>query len=144
MIRWLALLGVLAACSGEPASGPGEVRWDRDACERCAMVVSDRRFAAQVRLAPSGELHKFDELGCALVWLDESGRAAREIWVRDHETQAWLDAEAAFYEPVRATPMDYGFGAIAAPGAARIPFAELRERILSGPRHPHAGDAAAR
>jgi len=38
-----------SACSSEPDTGPGKVRWDREVCERCAMAVSDRSYSAQVR-----------------------------------------------------------------------------------------------
>ena len=40
-------------CAPEDVTGPGEVRWDRETCERCSMALSDRSFAAQVRGAPA-------------------------------------------------------------------------------------------
>ena len=55
MIRWFRhgivflLLGLLAACSGEPKTGPVEVKWDRDTCVRCSMALS-----AASRLGASG------------------------------------------------------------------------------------------
>ncbi len=54
---WLAvgLVLLLAACSGDPGTGPKDVRWDRDACERCRMVLSDRNFSAQIRYFPRGK-----------------------------------------------------------------------------------------
>ena len=72
-MKWLsiAMLLLLSACSKTPETGPVEVKWDRDACERCRMVLSDRNFAAEVRGGEKGEIFKFDELGCALHWLEE-------------------------------------------------------------------------
>jgi hypothetical protein len=129
----LALALLALACSDDPGSGPVELHWDRDACERCRMVLSDRRFAAQVRTA-AGELQRFDDVGCAVSWIAEQpGVHASEIWVQDHRDGRWLDARTAFYESVASTPMDYGYGAVSEPGAARLSFAELRERILAVP-----------
>jgi len=33
------LVAWLSACSGEPQTGPGKVRWDREICARCAMAL---------------------------------------------------------------------------------------------------------
>ena len=74
LFRLLLITFLLAGCSGEDATGPGEVRWDRESCTRCAMAVSDRHFSAQVRGGATGQktrLYKFDDIGCAVVWLDQ-------------------------------------------------------------------------
>ena len=42
---------LLGACGGDPPTGAVEITWDRDVCEHCSMAISDRRYAAQVRLA---------------------------------------------------------------------------------------------
>lgn len=138
---WLVLaLAGLLHCGGEPASGPGPVAWDRDTCERCQMVISDRAFAAQVRSA-DGRLHRFDDPGCAVLWLDDHANdaPAREIWVRAVDADGWLDARRARYVPVPRTPMGYGFGASQAAGAEGIDFAALRDAIRARERerrHP--------
>ena len=117
MRRWLArwrlllLLVLLSGCGGDPATGPGPVAWDRDTCERCNMAIGDRRFAAQVRGGADHRVHRFDDLGCALLWIDEEKEEPEEIWVRDLDGASWLAAEEAHYVPVDTTPMDYGFGA---------------------------------
>ena len=66
----------LVACSPEEFTGPGEIRWDREVCKRCNMSVGDRFYAAQVRGAPAEEkteLYKFDDIGCAVIWLEKTG-----------------------------------------------------------------------
>ena len=42
------LASLLSACAakGDWPEGMQEIKWDRDTCMRCAMAVSDRRFAA--------------------------------------------------------------------------------------------------
>jgi hypothetical protein len=127
-------LGLLeVACGRGSATGPAELAWDRDTCERCAMAIGDRRFAAQIRSGASGEVHKFDDLGCASLWLDEHHRrdagVRREVWVRDTRGERWLDATVSYYSPGLRTPMSYGFGASPDPVAGGIAWSEVRERI---------------
>ncbi|WP_456405095.1 nitrous oxide reductase accessory protein NosL [Thiolapillus sp.] len=120
-MRWLFLLpGMLlfvAGCSGEPDTGPGKVRWDREICARCAMAVSDHNYSAQIRGGPVGQkskLYKFDDIGCAVIWLDEQpwkDNPAVEIWVTDYRNGEWIDARKAWYVPGKITPMAYGLGA---------------------------------
>ncbi len=119
----LILLLFLSACSEELQTGPEEIRWDREICPRCAMVVSDPKFAAQIRRMPAGgpedkkgksELFKFDDLGCAVIWLDErpwKEEANIQIWVTDYQTGDWIDARTASYVTGLRSPMAYGLGA---------------------------------
>ncbi len=141
-LRWhyhlglaLFLLG-LAACSGDPGTGPVQVVWDRDGCERCRMVLSDRRHAAQVRGGPGGErarVYRFDDLGCAVLWLEQQAwkeEPATELWVTDHRTGQWIDARKAHYVTGQVTPMEYGLGAQAEPAPAALDFAGARAHIF--------------
>ena len=45
------LLAPLAGCGkqGHWPEGMAEIKWDRDTCARCNMVISDPRFAAELR-----------------------------------------------------------------------------------------------
>lgn len=131
-----AVLFVLAACSGDPGTGPAEVKWDRDVCARCNMVLSDRNHAAQVRYTPTdgsrSEVRKFDDIGCAVLWLDQQpwrDAAGVEIWVSDHQTGRWLDARTAHYLTGQLTPMQYGLGAQSEPIAGALDFAAARKHI---------------
>ena len=40
---------LLGGCEKDPNSGPVDVKWDRQVCERCSMILSDTRYAAQIR-----------------------------------------------------------------------------------------------
>ena len=136
-----ALLGLLAvaACGPADGTGPAEVRWDRDACERCRMAVSDRSYAAQVRGGPAGErtaAFLFDDLGCAVLWLAEQAwreDPRTEVWVADCESGQWLDGRSCAYLEGRLTPMDFGLGARPASAAAvaggALDWAAAGERI---------------
>jgi hypothetical protein len=130
---------VLVCCSSEPASGPGRVTWDRDVCERCSMVIGDRRFAAQVRAAAEDRLHRFDDLGCALLWLAERGESVGgskatprpAIWVRDAAGETWIDGRTAGFAAGFRSPMGYGFAAVGGNTPRSIDLAEVQKRLLA-------------
>ena len=95
-----SLVGPMAGCWQSPSTGPGEIHWDRQTCERCQMVISQRRHAVQVRAKGDHRAHAFDDLGCALLWLDEEGLPAgrdsggdslHEIWVKGPHGSEWID-----------------------------------------------------
>lgn len=134
-LRLLCFLGVitLAACSNAPGTGPAKVHWDRDTCERCRMVISEHDFAAQVRGGPKSKLFHFDDIGCAVLWLEQQpwgGDSATEIWVAEHPGGAWLDAKTAFYKQVPNSPMAYKLGAQREAGPNTMSFTAAREHIF--------------
>ena len=134
----LLLLAILTAgCSNDPGTGPAEVKWDRVACERCRMVLSDRHYSAEVRVHPEGKRSKvyfFDDIGCAVLWLEGDGKAwaddpKTEIWVKDHRNGEWIDARTATYVEGKVTPMEYGLGAQSDPAPGGMDFAAAKRRI---------------
>ncbi len=108
------------------------------------MTISHPRFATQVRLLDSGQVRSFDDLGCAVIWLEDSGAQFSEIWVRNRHSSDWMDARQAYYEPVKGTPMDYGWGAVGEPGEQRLGFEQVRERIRANRRPGHEHGSATR
>lgn len=142
---WLGLALTLAGC-GDPGTGPADVKWDRVACERCRMVLSDRHHSAQVRVrAPDGRsgVYLFDDIGCAVLWLE--GKPARtdpatEIWVNDWRTGGWIDARTASYVPNQVTPMEYGLGAQPDPAPGTLSFEQARDHIFMVERRYNAPD----
>jgi copper chaperone NosL len=136
LLGGLLLLLLLAACSGDPGSGPKEVKWDRDACERCRMVLSDRHYSAQVRVFPEGKRSKvffFDDIGCATLWLEDKpwmDDPRTEIWVTDHRKGEWIDARTATYVKEKITPMEYGLGAQTEPAPGGLDFEQAKRHIV--------------
>ena len=122
---------LLAGCSDEPATGPVPIKYGRDTCDFCRMVISDPRHAAQIRGGPGHKAYKYDDLGEGLLhlarqsWKDD---ADVEIWVMDMTTgKTWLEARKAFYVPVRQSPMGFNYGAIAEPKPGALSFEEFRK-----------------
>jgi copper chaperone NosL len=129
---------LISACAREPLpNGLVEIRWDRDVCTRCKMVISDRRFAVEVRGGPKPETYKFDDIGCAAAWLKDrpwGEEAATRIWVADYaasgQTATWLDARTARFITGKTSPMAYNFAAVATPRAGSIDFAEVKRQAV--------------
>lgn len=128
---------LLNACSAEPGNGPAEVKWDRTACERCRMVLSDRHFAAQVRYLPAGKKRskvvQFDDIGCATLWLQDKpwkDDPQTRIWVADHRNGAWINARTASYIKDKLTPMEYGLGAQSDPVPGALDFEQAKAHVI--------------
>jgi hypothetical protein len=95
--------GATSGCGG--AGGPTDPVWGKQPCGHCAMVVSERRHAAQATVDGGPPLY-FDDLGCLALWLE--GHAGAKAWARDAEGR-WVDATQARYATGAKTPMGFGF-----------------------------------
>jgi len=113
---------LLSGCGNDKQTGAEDVKWDRDVCERCQMMLSEHNFSAQIRVFPKGKkrsrVYKFDDLGCAVLWLNGNrtdtaykNDPRTEIWVNNYKTDEWIDAKQAWYVKGLTTPMNYGLGA---------------------------------
>lgn len=126
----------LSGCS-EPTTGPVEVRWDRDSCERCRMALSDRKHSAQIRFINEKKksvVHKFDDIGCAVIWLEDklwSDASSTEIWVNDHTNGDWINAKTAYYIKGHVTPMEFGLGAQQLQSQDAMSFTDAKKQIFT-------------
>jgi hypothetical protein len=137
------LVAALSGCKKEgwPA-GMREIKWDRDTCSRCSMVISDRRFAAEIVGGPQDTVFKFDDPGCLAFWLKEKADkypwlndAATRLWLADFNSKnrdemAWLEAKRAYFIS-RTSPMGYNFAAVGAPLAGALDFTDMRQHVLA-------------
>jgi len=141
--KWLLLVPLLQGCSAQEATGPAEVRWDRETCTRCAMALGDRLSAAQVRGAAAGQptrVYKFDDIGCAVIWLDSQAwkdDARTEIWVTHRATGQWLDARLASFIPGVRSSMGFGLGAQSEPAPEAMDFERARQYIYTVEKREH-------
>jgi len=103
----------LTGCNAKKNSNEvKEVHWDRDMCERCKMVVSDRHHAVQVINPKTHKAQMFDDLGCTVLWFKEEKIAWEDqaiLWITDAQSGAWIDARKAYYDAGNITPMAFGF-----------------------------------
>jgi len=89
-----------------------DIHWDRDMCERCKMVASDRHHSVQVINPKNGKSYMFDDIGCTLLWFKDEKilwRDEAKVWITDGITAKWIDARNAYYDGDNITPMAYGF-----------------------------------
>lgn len=129
-----AAISLVGCRSSTLPEGMVETKWDRDTCARCSMVISDRRFAAQVKGGPKQQNFKFDDIGCVMFWLqsrDWGSDPATRIWVVDGGDQSWLDARTAYYAGGKSSPMGYNFVAMRRNVAGAVDFATMREHVLA-------------
>ncbi len=123
----------LAGCGGR-TEGPEDIAWSRDPCEFCRMIIDDRHFAAEVRGGPKNRITKFDDIGCAIHWIKQTGwtdEQVSEVWVTDHESGRWLDARQAHFLLGPRSPMGYDYAAMAEPRQASAGFDDIRRSIAS-------------
>jgi len=131
------LLGFTACEKKNPTDMHG-VHWDRDMCERCKMVVSDRHHATQVINPATRRSYMYDDIGCAVIWFKEEKiewADKAKIWVIDIATGKWIDARTALYDTNNITSMAFGFGAhennsTIKEGEEVINFTEVSNRIF--------------
>ena len=131
----IATVLFLGGCFGEPDTGPVEIRYGREVGEFCKMIISDPRYAAELRKAKGEKVYKFDDIGDAIHWLKQvkwKETGEMEFWVRDMKTgKKWLDARKVYYLGGQHTPMEYGFGAFEQKKKGTISFAEMRKKVIA-------------
>lgn len=132
----LLLLPGLYACREKIDTGPHVIHYGEDVCERCKMIISDKRFAAQL-VDQKGTALKFDDIGCMSDYLKESGGEGGKplaIYVTDFATGEWIDAGKAFYlrNPELRSPMGYNIAAFGS--AAEMDGSQFREggKVIGG------------
>ncbi|MCX7623217.1 MAG: nitrous oxide reductase accessory protein NosL [Thermomicrobium sp.] len=133
--RMLAMLFAalpLLACRRERTLAPPEIRYGRDTCAECGMIVSEARHAAAAASA-KGETLVFDDIGCLLRYRQKHAPQWAAVWVHDYETEIWLRAEEAQYlvSPKVRSPMGWGIAAFARADAAQQRRAELGGDVMN-------------
>lgn len=138
-----AFAAALGACGkqGNWPEGMAEIKWDRDTCVRCNMVISDPRFAAELRGGDKNTAFKFDDIGCLVFWLRD--KAAQFPWMAEPSTRmwvadsvdmsgaTWLDPRQAHYLGGRLSPMGYNFAAVRDAVSGALTFEAMREQVLA-------------
>lgn len=135
---WIALAILAAAllfagCGGAPAvDQPPEIRYGEDVCDTCAMIISEPRFASAY-YTPEGEARRFDDTGGLVTYYLEREEEVASFWVHDYETEAWLEANEAFFvvSDDFFTPMAFGVVAVGDLGRASALAEENQGEVMS-------------
>jgi len=133
LITFLSFFG----CEKKSTGGLEKMHWDRDMCERCKMAISERKYAVQIIDPQKHKAYKFDDIGCAVLWLDEEKipwKDQAQIWITDAKTGKWIDARKAIYTDDSITPMAFGFAAYTKETLPKnhhtLPFDEVVKKIF--------------
>ncbi len=119
----LLLMLTFISCRDKTETGPVEMHYGEDVCERCKMIISEKEFATQYVL-PGGKAKKFDDVGCMIEYLREELNDRDNIlgvYVRDYNTGEWMDARKADYfqgGDIR-SPMGFGIAAFSSEESMR-------------------------
>jgi len=94
---------------------PVPINFGHDKCKRCLMKIKSKRYSAEVGNVKTGKVYKFDDIGCAVMWLYHDchfgWKKNAKIWVTDAKTKKWLNAKTACWVDGEITPMHFGLGA---------------------------------
>jgi len=88
-------LFLILSCSPKPEP----IKYNKDVCNYCKMVISDKRFGAEIVLK-TGKVYKFDDIGCMINFFWESNFSEKDVYkflVVDYKTHKLIDATRAFY-----------------------------------------------
>ena len=104
-------------------NGPPAIRYGRDRCDACGMIIGAPPFAAASR--EGAVVHRYDDIGCLMTHSSAalaSGRARG--FVHDMVSETWIDPGAATFVRTAEiqTPMGFGLAAYADAGAARAAY----------------------
>ncbi len=112
---FLVSLMFAAVSQAESNLKPQPIKFGHDKCQRCMMKIRSPYFSAEVGNPLTGKVYKFDDIGCAVMWLyhDCHFNWSKEavVWVTDAKTGKWLNAEDACWVDGMMTPMHFGLGA---------------------------------
>lgn len=111
---------MLGGCGGRQAGEPPNIRYGREVCSECGMMISESRFAA-ASADRDNHIFKFDEIGCMILHKLHHPVPIREFWVHDDLSGEWLRAEEAVYVESKQliSPMGYGVAAFSSPKRAK-------------------------
>jgi hypothetical protein len=101
----LVSLAIATAACGPGGVSPVEFDAAHEPCRFCRMTGSNGRSAAQL-VSPRDESLFFDDIGCLRGYLKQAGTVApgAVVYVVDHRTGAWVQADRAVYTHNEAVP----------------------------------------
>ena len=106
-VRHKTVSTALATATLACATGGHSIAFGLDTCAECRMIVTDRRFGAQL-VMKTGKSITFDSITCLRAYLVRNTSAAGDVWVVDanhpgtlvKETQAQIVADSATRPPM--------------------------------------------
>ena len=134
---------IFSSCKQNLTYEARDINFDRDICYICLMGLTDQRYNAQ-SINEYGEVHWYDDIGCLAeemrdtsTWNQWKGETVK-FWIGDaskgNDSSNWINAETAFYDYGKHTPMGYGYSAYSEkPSVDSVfTFEQVLQRINAG------------
>ena len=107
--RRAATVGALATAAAACAAPAHAIAFGLDSCAECRMLVSDRRFGAQV-ITKTGKAITFDSIACLRAFIARGAESVEQTWVVDathpgtlvKEKDAQIVSDSATHPPMGA------------------------------------------
>ena len=100
-------------------------------CSECNMDVEVLEYAAQL-ITQKGDTYFFDDIGCAVLWLENHKIPMVKMLTQTLDTHRWIEAKKAWYSRIAPSPMGYGFAAVEKKKEGLISYEEMRLLMLQG------------
>ncbi|MCC5803597.1 nitrous oxide reductase accessory protein NosL [Rossellomorea vietnamensis] len=110
LISLMIGIGLMISGCGKADLSPREINPEVDTCVVCNMSIVHEDYAAQAVLS-NGDKLIFDDVGCLVQYaIDQQEDAIGASYVKEYETEEWIDSTKAFYVYHQDfwTPMSYG------------------------------------
>lgn len=134
----IALIALIViSCNHKPDFTPRIINYERDICAQCLMGIADSLWAVQA-INSQGNVLWFDDIGCLEEymhtpnWKKFFNNQKVKIWVGNTDGGGWIDAEKAYYNFGKHTPMGYGYSAVPVANDSTFTFQQVMERIKQG------------
>lgn len=134
ILATMLVISLLIGCDSR-ATGPVPIGPD-DACASCRMLISERRYAAEM-LDGNGTIYKFDDIACMMRFARAHGGNSPSVrfYVTDYATgRDWMDARQASFARLRnnsSSPMASGLAAFRNANDAARSMGARPTRLLS-------------
>lgn len=112
-VCFLVLNLFVPGCSKAGGDRPPVIRYAKDRCTQCGMIISEELFASAL-VKTNGETAKFDDVGCMIRFRARlNPKEERSVLVHDYESGAWIEAQTAKLVHAReiVSPMGYSLAA---------------------------------
>lgn len=128
----MTALLLLLACGRDP-NAPPDLAWDRQACEHCAMLVSEPRHAAAI-VTRDGRTLAFDDPGCLFQYVMKEKPSVAHLWFHDSAGDGWFTESQVAFTTGGETPMGSGLLAVPVGTPGALSVGEASGRVLGAAR----------
>lgn len=126
------VLSLLSACQGRQDAGEPSIRFGRDTCRECKMIINEPLYAA-AWVRQGHEILRFDSIECMIRALQKENAGSGAFWVHDYHSGNWIQAAAAFYvlSEKLFSPMGGGIIALGTQGEAAQMAGDIKGEMIS-------------